>query len=58
MGMLMNVLDHFWVALGVRREELRRERGRGALYAILLLSVTGSLFLGADLVLNVSGRFG
>jgi hypothetical protein len=58
MGMLTTVLDHLWVSVGLRREELRQERGRGAVYALILISMTGSLLLGADLVLNVSGRFG
>ncbi len=56
--MLTTVLDHLWVSVGLRREELRQERGRGAVYALILISMTGSLLLGADLVLNVSGRFG
>ncbi|NNU15935.1 hypothetical protein HK107_06310 [Parvularcula sp. ZS-1/3] len=55
--MIVTFLDKLWIQAGLQREELRRERGRGVVYAILGVAVLGSTFLAADLVLNMSGRF-
>lgn len=56
--MFLTVLDQFWVRAGLKHDELRRERGRGIAYAVLMVTIAGSAFLAADLVWNFTGRFG
>lgn len=56
--MFVSIVDRIWVSLGVERKELRRERGRGLVYAMLFTSSFASVILATDLILNLSGRFG
>ena len=56
--MFVMFLDQLWVWMGLQREELREERGRGILYAVVLLAGVASVVLATDLILNLSGRFG
>ena len=56
--MFVMFLDQLWVWLGLQREELREERGRGILYAVVLVAGVASVALAADMILNLSGRFG
>ncbi|MCQ8185797.1 hypothetical protein [Parvularcula maris] len=55
---MLRAIDKIWVQMGLRRDELRRERGRGALYMLLGLCLVTSTLLATDLALNVTGRFG
>lgn len=56
--MFVTFLDQLWVRMGLQREELRQERGRGLVYAVLILAAGGSVFLASDLILNFTGRGG
>ncbi|MEM1410213.1 MAG: hypothetical protein AAGG79_05645 [Pseudomonadota bacterium] len=56
--MFVTFLDQLWVRLGLQREELRQERGRGFIYAILIVTGAASVFLATDLLLNFTGRAG
>lgn len=56
--MLLMFLDRLWVWMGLRPEELREERGRGFLYAIVFVAGIASVILATDLLFNFSGRFG
>ncbi|GGY47610.1 hypothetical protein [Parvularcula lutaonensis] len=56
--MMLSFIDQLWIQMGLKRSELRRERGRGVAYAVLALSCLTSTVLMADLVINFSGRFG
>lgn len=56
--MMLSMIDRVWIQLGLKRSELRKERGRGVVYAILMLSSVASTVLAADLIVNFSGRFG
>jgi hypothetical protein len=55
---MLTFLDRVWMQLGLQQEELVREKARGVVYAVLLLSGSMSFFLATDLVLNMTGRFG
>jgi hypothetical protein len=55
---MLRMIDKLWIQMGLRHDELRRERGRGVLYMLLGLCVVTSTLLAADLTLNVTGRFG
>jgi hypothetical protein len=54
---MLRTIDKIWIQLGLRRDELRRERGRGVLYMLVGICMVASTFLAADLALNVTGRF-
>ncbi|MEO1041300.1 MAG: hypothetical protein AAFX52_03330 [Pseudomonadota bacterium] len=56
--MLVNVVDQFWVSMGISKDELNEVSARGFAYAVLALTTLGSLALAMDMILNLSGRFG
>lgn len=56
--MFVTFLDQLWVWMGLQQEELREERGRGLVYAVVLVAGVASVVLAADMILNLSGRFG
>lgn len=55
---MVNVVDQFWVSMGISKEELAQVGRRGIAYAVLSLTTLGSLALVMDMILNLSGRFG
>ncbi|MEM6913580.1 MAG: hypothetical protein AAF511_06345 [Pseudomonadota bacterium] len=56
--MLVNVVDQFWVSMGISKDELNEVGARGFAYGVLALTTFGSLALAMDMILNLSGRFG
>ncbi len=55
---MVNVVDQFWMSMGISKEELAQVSRRGFAYAVLSLATLGSLALVMDMILNLSGRFG